>query len=141
MKNAGHQPLLSRSALLASLLLFMSFPDTSPAQVNTDDLHHLGYEVTDLGTTELNGDLCRKLRLDNVPGVELPFPKMIMLVRQADNYPLQVDYYDDQGQKIKTLQTLSIERIDGVPASMKMAMQNHLEGTETHFDLTINYEE
>ena len=141
MKNKGHQPLPNISALLASFLLCISLPDTSSAQVDVSDLHDLGYEVTDLGTTELNGESCRKLQLDNVPGVELPFPKMIMLVRQSDNYPIQVDYYDDRGQKIKTLQMQSIERINGVPASMKMTMKNHLDGTETNFDLTINYEE
>lgn len=132
---------LNSVTLLAFLLAAGSLPVPGLAQVNVDDMSELGYGVTELGIVEINGELCRKLQLDNVPGVDLPFPKMIMLVRHEDNYPLQVEYYDEQGQKIKTLRTQSIERINGVPASMKMTMKNHLDGTETNFDLTINYEE
>jgi hypothetical protein len=141
MNFPGYLPKLNCTTLMVFLLAAAAFPDDCRAQVDIDDMGSLGYEATDLGAVEMNGELCRKIRLDNVPGVEMPFPKMIMVVRQADNYPLQVDYYDEQGRKIKTLQTQSIERINGMPASMKMTMKNHLDSTETNFDLTINYEE
>lgn len=141
MKVSSYLPGINTPVLMVLLIVVGALPELSRAQVNVDDMRGLGYEVTDLGTAEMNGEICRRLQLDNIPGVEMPFPKMIMLVRETDNYPLQVDYYDDQGRNVKTLQMRSMESINGVPATMKMTMKNHLDGTETNFDLSINYEE
>lgn len=134
-------PKLNASTLLVFLITVVTVPSAGLAQDAVDALGELGYQSTYLGMVEVDGELCRRLQLDNVPGIEMPFPRMIMLVRVTDNYPLQVEYYDDQGRNIKTLQTQSIERINGVPVSMKMTMKNHLDSTETSLDLTINYEE
>ena len=141
MKAFRCLPRINTPVIMVLLITVGTLPELCQAQVDVDDMRELGYEMTHLGTAEVNGELCQRLQLDNVPGVEMPFPKMIMLVRETDNYPLRVDYYDDQGHKVKTLQTQSIERINGVPAAMKLTMKNHLDGTETNFDLTINYEE
>ncbi|UCH10167.1 MAG: outer membrane lipoprotein-sorting protein [Fidelibacterota bacterium] len=141
MTVLGYLPKLNTFALTVFLIAVGTLPAPGRAQIDVDPLRELGYEVTHLGMVEVNGELCRRLQLDNVPGVEMPFPKMIMLVRETDNRPLQVDYYDDQGRNIKTLRMQSIERINGVPMSMKMTMKNHLDGTETNIDLNINYEE
>jgi hypothetical protein len=141
MNISRHPAKLSMSTLMAFIIAVGTMPGQVLAQVEIDDMRELGYEVTNLGAVEVNGEQCRRLQLDNIPGVEMPFPQMIMLVRETDNYPLQVDYYDEQGRNIKTLKTVAIERTNGVPASMRMTMMNHLDGTETNFDLNINYEE
>ncbi|MFC1620030.1 outer membrane lipoprotein-sorting protein [Candidatus Neomarinimicrobiota bacterium] len=141
MKISRYLPRIHTPVIMVLLISVGTLPELSQAQVDVDDMRSLGYEVTHLGTAEVNGEPCQRLQLDNIPGVNMPFPKMIMLIRETDNYPLQVEYYDDQGQNIKTLQMQSMERINGVPTAMKMTMKNHLDGTETNFDLTINYEE
>ncbi|UCD38257.1 MAG: outer membrane lipoprotein-sorting protein [Fidelibacterota bacterium] len=103
------------------------------------EMSDLGYQITNLGSEEIAGHHCWKLRLDGIPEKNPPYPKMVMLVRQIDNYPLRVEYYNDLNEVIKTLSLNAIREVDGVPVEMEMTMRNHLDDTETSFNLTIDY--
>jgi len=141
------------SRKVLTLCLFIFIPSIAWQQVQTyqdqylvnqfgdlDDLGGLGYQTTNLGPEELDGQLCWRLQMDGIPEKDPPYPKMVMLVRQCDNYPLRVDYYNDRDITVKTLSVRTIKEIDGVPMEMELTMKDYIDGTETSFNLTFNYE-
>ncbi|MEE8478789.1 MAG: outer membrane lipoprotein-sorting protein, partial [Candidatus Neomarinimicrobiota bacterium] len=71
------------------------------------------------------------------------YPKMKLLVRKSDFFPLEIDYLNDDDRIEKTLFLDDIKEIEGVPTAMKMTMNNHLKGTETTMltlSITYNWE-
>jgi hypothetical protein len=80
------------------------------------------------------------LQLDGIPDAEPPYPRIVVKVRQKDYYPLQVDYYDDGGEILKSLYLEDVQQIEGVPTAMIMTMRNHQDRTETMMEmLAVTY--
>ena len=99
------------------------------------------FEPTNLGEVKHEGQSCWKLQLEGIPEKEPPYPRMIIIVRQEDYSPLQVDYYNDRGDVMKSLYLADIQEVDGVPTPMKMVMRNHEDGTETRMEmLSVTYD-
>jgi len=99
------------------------------------------FEPTNLGEVELEGQSCWKLQLDGIPEKEPPYPRMVIIVRQEDYHPLQVDYYSDLEDVMKSLYMGDIQEVDGIPTAMKMTMRNHDKGTETKMEvLSMTYD-
>ncbi len=99
------------------------------------------FEPTNLGEVKLEGQSCWKLQLDGIPEQEPPYPRMVIIVRQEDYHPLQMDYYNDRGDVMKSLYMAGIQEVDGIPTAMKLTMRNHEDGTETKMDiLSVTYD-
>ncbi|MEE9167963.1 MAG: outer membrane lipoprotein-sorting protein [Candidatus Neomarinimicrobiota bacterium] len=98
------------------------------------------FKATNLGSVELNGDSCWKVRLDGIDEQDPAYEKMMIWVRQYDHYPLQVDYYEDGDVPTKSLFMKDIQQIDGIPTAMHMTMHNHGDATQTEMiTLSITY--
>lgn len=99
------------------------------------------YEPTNLGAEDLEGESCWKLQLEGIPEQEPSYSRMVVWVRQADYSPLQMDYYDEDGDLLKSLYLEDIQDVDGVPTAMKMVMRNHKDDTETRMEmLSVTYD-
>jgi hypothetical protein len=99
------------------------------------------YSSTNLGETRLDGVDCWKLESIGIPEQNPSYTKMIVYVRQADFYPLKIDYFEDVDFIEKSLLLDNIKQIEGVPTAMEMKMINHSEGTETTMTtLSITYD-
>ncbi|MFQ6674044.1 MAG: outer membrane lipoprotein-sorting protein [Fidelibacterota bacterium] len=96
--------------------------------------------ATNLGEESLLGERCWKLRLDGKPEERPSYQKMIMWVRQSDDYPLQIDYYDGKSDLIKSLFLEDIRIVEGIPTAMRMVMKNRKDDTETVMEtLSVTY--
>lgn len=62
---------------------------------------------------------------------DMSYSRLECWVRQSDSYPLEMDYYDQDGIHLKTLKLEDIQIIEGIPTAMKMTMDNHLDRTQT----------
>ena len=99
------------------------------------------YVSTNLGSEKYDDTDCWKLESIGIPKQNPSYPKMVVLMRKADFYPIKIDYFEDNDYVEKTLFMDNINNIEGVPTAMKMTMKNHSEGTETTMQtLLITYE-
>ena len=99
------------------------------------------YEPINLGAEDLEGESCWKLQLDGIPDKEPSYPRIVIWVRQADYSPLQMDYYGEDGDVMKSLYLEDIQEVDGIPTAMKMVMRSHEDGTETRMEmLSVAYD-
>jgi hypothetical protein len=89
------------------------------------------YVSTNLGSEKYNNMDCWKLESIGIPEQNPSYPKMEVLMRKVDYYPIKIDYFDENDYAEKTLLLSDIKDIEGIPTAMKMTMKNHLEGTET----------
>ncbi|MFC1620029.1 outer membrane lipoprotein-sorting protein, partial [Candidatus Neomarinimicrobiota bacterium] len=83
------------------------------------------FEATNLGPAIHVDQRIWRLQLEGIPDQEPAYPKLMVLVRQSDYLPLQVDYYDDHGEVLKSLYLEDIQEIEGIPTAMLMTMRNH----------------
>jgi len=99
------------------------------------------YESTNLGSEKYDGTDCWELESIGIPEQNPSYPKMVVLMRKSDFYPIKIDYFAHDDYIEKTLFMDNIKNIEGVPTAMKMTMKNHSEGTETIMEtLSITYE-
>lgn len=99
------------------------------------------FEATNLGPAVHVDQRVWKLQLDGISGQEPPYPKIMILVRQKDYFPLQVDYYDESSELLKSLYLENIREIEGIPTAMVMTMRNHQDATETMMEmLSVTYQ-
>ena len=99
------------------------------------------FEATNLGPALYLDQRIWNLQLDGIPGTEPPYPKIVVKVRQKDYYPLQVDYYDENDEVLKSLYLEDVQVIEGVPTAMRMTMRNHRDRTETMMEmLSVTYQ-
>jgi len=89
------------------------------------------YKSENIGTEKVNGVECWKLESVGIPEEKPSYPKMVVLARKSDYYPLIIHYYDDEDYIEKTLEMDDIRDIEGVPTAFIMKMVNHEEGSET----------
>jgi hypothetical protein len=89
------------------------------------------YNSNNLGSEKYEKTECWKLESIGIPEQNPPYPKMEILIRKSDFYPIKIDYFDDNDFVEKTLLMGNIKEIEGVPTAMQMIMKNHSEGTET----------
>lgn len=98
------------------------------------------YQSTNLGAATIKGIKCWRIESAARAGKEPSYPRLVLLVRQQDYYPIQIDYYLEDGTHQKTLILEDIRRIEDLPTAMLMTMQNHRDGTETRMEtLSISY--
>jgi hypothetical protein len=98
------------------------------------------YVSTNLGSEKYDDTDCWKLESIGIPEQNPSYPKMEVLMRMSDFYPIKIDYFDENDYAEKTLLMSDIKEIEGVPTAMQMTMKNHLEGTETTMQtLSISY--
>ncbi|UCH10168.1 MAG: outer membrane lipoprotein-sorting protein [Fidelibacterota bacterium] len=99
------------------------------------------FVATNLGSANHLDQRVWELQLDGIPDKEPPYPKIRVLVRQKDYYPLQLDYYDDDGEVLKSLYLEDIREIEGIPTAMIMTMRNHQDRTETMMEMqSVTYQ-
>jgi len=114
--------------------------DFSFEDMGSGDSWREEYVSTNLGTEKYDGTDCWKLESIGIPEQNPSYPKMEVLMRMSDFYPIKIDYFDDNDFVEKTLLMDDIKEIEGVPTAMQMTMKNHLEGTETTMQtLSITY--
>jgi outer membrane lipoprotein-sorting protein len=98
------------------------------------------YTPKNLGLRKLAVDECYLLELTAV-AKDLSYSKMECFVRTADYYPLQIDYYDEEGTHTKVLRLEDIRMIEGIPTAMKMVMENLVDRTSTEMEtIEITYD-
>ncbi len=114
--------------------------DFSFEDIGSGDSWKEEYTSTNLGSDKFEGVDCWKLESIGVPEEDPSYPRMIVYLRQADFYPLNIDYFNDDEYLEKSLVLEDIQNIEGVPTGMKMIMKNHSEGTETIMEtISISY--
>ena len=113
---------------------------SSTLNIPVIDPESLGLQFQNLGEVELQGQPCWRVKLEGPNEDDPDSLRIEMLVRQADNRPLQVNYYDNYGEVIKTLYLEEVQRIAGAPTTMQLRLKNHISGDETSINLLINYE-
>ena len=98
------------------------------------------YISTNIGSEKYDGTDCWKLESVGIAEQNPSYPKMEVLMRKVDFYPIKIDYFDDNDFLEKTLLMSDIKDIEGIPTAMQMTMKNHSEGTETIMEtLSITY--
>ena len=105
--------------------------DFSYEDLGSGDTWKNEYVSTNLGQEKYAGEDCWEVESIGIPEKDPAYPKMIVLVRQSDFYPLSIDYFDDNGNIEKTLILSNIEVVEGIPTALKMQMVNHAEGSAT----------
>lgn len=114
--------------------------DFSFEDLGSGDSWNKEYISNNLGTEKYDGTDCWKLESIGIPGQNPSYPKMEVLLRKLDFYPIKIDYFDDNDFVEKTLLMGDIKEIEGIPTAIKMIMKNHLKGTETTMEtLSITY--
>lgn len=103
-----------------------SFEDFSSEETWKED-----YQTTNLGRENLDGSPCWKLEGQATTTNTSDYPKVLLWVLEASNYPVRIDYLDKDGAVEKSMRLNDIRNIDSYPTAMTVEMINHLEGTKT----------
>ena len=115
--------------------------DFSFEDMGSGDSWKTEYNSTNQGTEKYDGTNCWKLESIGIPEKDPSYPKMVVLMRKSDFYPVKIDYFDGNDFVEKTMLMSDIKEIEGVPTAMIMKMINHSEGTETTMQtLSITYD-
>ncbi len=98
-------------------------------------------------TAEYTGDEdyqeqpCWKVEMIRNPEADISYSKMIVYARQADYYPVHIQYFDEEGEHIKSAVMENIKDIEGFPTAMKMTMINHEKRSQTMMEtLSMTYD-
>lgn len=98
--------------------------DFTYEDLGSGDTWKVEYEPNNLGEVKEKEVLYWKLELRGISDKNPAYPRIVILVRQSDYYPLKMDYYNEKGEVIKTLALENIVEIEGVPTAKKMIMKN-----------------
>ena len=105
--------------------------DFSYEDFGSGDTWKKEYKSQNLGDERIDGIDCWKVESIGIPEEKPSYPKIVVLVRKTDFYPILIHYYDDKDYIEKSLEMEDIRGIEGVPTAFTMKMVNHAEGTET----------
>ncbi|MEE9465550.1 MAG: outer membrane lipoprotein-sorting protein [Candidatus Neomarinimicrobiota bacterium] len=98
------------------------------------------YRPENHGIADLDGQETYQLVL-TAHAEDLSYSQMVCWVRTTDFLPLQIDYYDEDGQFTKVLRLDDIRVIEGIPTAMKMVMENRVDKTNTSMEtVEITYD-
>ena len=102
------------------------------------------YSPRILGIKKMDGMECYELEMISTRE-KSSYSKLVTWSRVSDFFPVQIDYYDENGTFSKSLYLSDIQVIDSIPTAMTMVMKNHLDNTETQMvnkDITydVHYE-
>ncbi len=89
------------------------------------------YATRRLADATVDDQLCYTLQLTPKPESDVSYGKLEILVRQKDYSPLEIHYFDRDGQHTKALYFKDIRDVEGIPTAFQMVMRNKLENTST----------
>jgi len=103
------------------------------------------YEITLLGSDTLKGELCWKLQLIPRPEAPVVWGKVLYWVLQKDYLPLQVQYFSEKGDLVRTMEFSEIRMTGGRKIPTRWIMRNEtkpghyteLKLIEVEFDIRI----
>ena len=95
--------------------------DFSFEDMGSGDSWEKEYNSNNLGSEKYEKVECWKLESIGIPEQNPSYPKMEVLIRKSDFYPIKIDYFDDNDYIEKTLLMDDIKEIEGVPTAMKTA--------------------
>lgn len=84
------------------------------------------YRVKLVGTDTLNSQTCWILELHPRPDAPVVWGKLIYAVRQSDNLPARVDYYDERGRLVRRLLFYHVQKMGGRVIPTRWVMVNML---------------
>ncbi len=82
------------------------------------------YEHTLLGEEKLDGDLAYKIELTPRPEAAVVWGKIIEWIRKKDYVPLRADYFNERGERIRTMLFKEIKRMGGRTIPTRMELLN-----------------
>ncbi|MDQ7054379.1 MAG: outer membrane lipoprotein-sorting protein [candidate division KSB1 bacterium] len=82
------------------------------------------YEHRFLGEEKLDGDLAYKIELTPKPEAAVVWGKIIEWIRKKDYVPLRADYYNERGERIRTMLFKEIKRMGGRTIPTRMELLN-----------------
>lgn len=89
------------------------------------------YTTDRLDDATIDGQDCFTIRLTPKSSADVSYSKLEILVRKKDFSPLEIHYFDKDGQQTKTLFFQDIRNVEGIPTAFKMVMKNKIENTST----------
>ncbi len=93
-----------------------------------------------LGTEEHNGVRAYKVE-EKAPQEPLYFSKVITWISTKSQLPIERDYYDPAGERIKTERFKDVTVVDGVPTALRIVMKDEGQGFITVLDIReVDYE-
>jgi len=103
------------------------------------------YEITLLGSDTLKGKLCWKLQLIPRPEAPVVWGKVLYWVLQKDYLPLQVQYFSEKGDLVRTMEFSEFRTTGGRKIPTRWIMRNEtkpghyteLKLIEVEFDIRI----
>ncbi len=105
--------------------------DFSFADFSSENTWDEDYFVTNTGITKKAGVFCWVLKAEAREGADVDYSSVMLYVRQDNYYPVQIDYFHDDGDLEKTLTLTNIRKVDDYPTAMVIIMANYLTGTKT----------
>ena len=93
--------------------------------------YRLEYNPQRLPDEEYQKQVCYVLELTPKPDEGASYERLVFYLRQADFYPLRIDYYEDKEELLKTLYLDNIQIVEGRPTAMSMTMHNKRDDTKT----------
>ncbi len=94
------------------------------------------YEHTLLGREEVNGFEAYKVQLIPKPGVAVAWDRFVEWIRVSDFVPLRAEYFNERGERVRTMLFDDIREMDGriIPARMEL-IEEKKEGRRTILQL------
>jgi len=83
-----------------------------------------------LEKTKVENEQCYEIELSK-KNKDISYSKLICYLRVKDFFPIQIDYYGEDGKLLKTLYMKNIEKVEKILTPMKMIMKNHQDNTQT----------
>lgn len=82
------------------------------------------YRQKIIGEEEIDGAKCWKIHLDPKPDAPVVWGKLLYWVRENDNLPVRVEYYDEKGTLMRYMTFTEIEKMGGRTIPTKWTMHN-----------------
>ena len=95
------------------------------------DVFQTKFKSTLLAEETRDSELVWKVQLLGITEQDPPYPKIILWARQADYFPVALDYYDETGFNTKSLLLSDIQMIEDYPTAMTMVMTDNKERSST----------
>ncbi len=95
------------------------------------------YSAENRGIVKMRDVDCYELDLTALSGRDVSYRRLTCYLRVSDRFPLQIDYFDESGTKLKTLFLNDIRTIQGILTPWQLIMVNDLDKTQT----SMEYEE
>ena len=89
------------------------------------------YTTERLEDASIDGQDCYAIRLTPHKDADVSYSKLEITLHKQDFSPVEIHYFDKDGQQTKTLFFQDIRNVEGIPTAFKMVMQNQLENTST----------